>query len=80
MRYAYVTVIRAPNEEEARNYAERCLQPDQGDCVMVGGGALCLIPESECRTGPVAACIARDAYEGDEDVCERLSRELWSVS
>lgn len=79
MRYAYVTVIQAPNQEEARSYAERTLQPEQGDCLMVGGGALVLIPEEEVLTGPIAALIARDAYQGEEDVCERLSRELWSV-
>lgn len=79
MRFAYVTVIQAPNEEEARSYAERCLQPEQGDCLMIGGGAVVTTPKTEVRTGPIAALVAKDAYEGEEDICERLSRELWSV-
>lgn len=76
MRFGYVTVIEATDEQEARAYAERCLQPDQigagGVCRMVGGGASISLGTAY-RTGPVAAAIAADAFHEDEDECERLA-------
>ena len=85
MRFGYVTVIEAANEEEARSYAERCLQPDQstpgggGVCRMLGGGAS-ISTGTDYHTGPVAAAIAADAYHEDEDDCERLADELHAAA
>lgn len=83
-RYAYVTVIQAENEPEARAYAERCLQPGAvshhrasgGGCLMIGGGVEAQGGPREYRTGPVAAVVACAAYDGDGGLVETAARAL----
>lgn len=76
MRFGYVTVIEAENEQEARAIIGRGLQLDEfenGHCKMIGGGASISNTHQPYVTGIVAAAIAADAFDGDEDECERLS-------
>lgn len=83
MRFGYVTVIDAPSEERARAYLNAQLRTagPQSPAVMTGGGAS--ISESDIGlyvTGIVAAAIAQDAYDQEENQCERLSKALHAAA
>jgi hypothetical protein len=77
MKMAYVVVVDAPDENEARRHLETQLRPHGDESpVWIGGGTGVSSTRrgfSDYRTGPVAAAIAVEAFRDDEDECERLS-------
>lgn len=81
MRFGYVTVIEAPNEERARAYLNAQLRTygPQSPAIFTGGGAS-ISDGSRYVTGVVAAAIAQDAYDDEENKCERLSKRLHAAA
>lgn len=81
-RFAYWTVIEADSEPEARAFCERALQPEAAPCVQLGGGVQVAKPRSRGGyiTGPVAARMAKAAYEGDGGEVEEISARLQRIA
>lgn len=79
-RFAYVAVVEAETEPEARAYVDRNLHPGSPPCQFLGGGTRV----SNLRrgafdcSGPLAAAIAKDAYglDGEGGELERLADAL----